>query len=299
MIRLGILDFDTSHVVAFASRLNHAGVAENQWVDGAMVVAGCPGESALAPDRLAGYTAEAKKLGIPLVDKPADLLGKVDGVIVASLDGTVHLERAKPFLEAGLPVFIDKPFACSAAQARAIVALAARHKAPLFSSSSLRYAPEVLAARAELGPLEGAAAWGPGSLSGDNKRNPGLFHYGIHAAEMLYALLGPGCKRVTAVSQPGATAVTGEWADGRIGTVRAIRKGASGFGFSAWGAKAARSGAVSTDVIYRELLKRMVVFFRERKPPVDLAETVELMGFLEAANTSAANHGSVVMVDAP
>ena len=296
MIRLGVLDFDTSHVVAFASRLNHVGVAQTQWVDGAMVVIGCPGESILAPDRIPGYTMEAKKLGIPLVDKPADMLGKVDGVIVASLDGSVHLERARPFLEAGLPVFVDKPFACSAAQARAIVDLAVRHKAPLFSSSSLRYAPEVIAARAELGPLEGASAWGPGSLSGDSKRNPGLYHYGIHAAEMLYALLGPGCKRVTAVAQPGATAVTGEWGDGRIGTVRAIRKGASGFGFNAWGAKASRSTAVSADVIYRELLKRMVGFFRDKKSPLDPAETVELMAFLEAANTSAANHGSLTMV---
>ena len=93
-----------------------------------------------------------------------------------------------------------------------------------------------------------------------------------------------------------ATAVTGEWVDGRIGTVRTIRKGASGFGFNAWGAKASRSTVVSADVIYRELLKRMVEFFKDKKSPVDPSETVELMAFLEAANTSAANHGSLTTV---
>ena len=296
MIKLGVLDFDTSHVVAFASRLNHVGAPEKQWVDGARVVIGCPGESVLAPDRIAGYVAEVKKLEIPLVDKPTDMLGKVDGIIVSSLDGSVHLERARPFLEAGLPVFVDKPFACSAAQARAIVDLANKHKAAVFSSSSLRYAPEVITVRAELGVLEGASTWGPGSLSGNSARNPGLYHYGVHAAEMLYALMGLGCQRVTCVSQPGADAVTGEWADGRIGTMRAIRKGASGFGLNAWGGKALRTTTVSAEVIYRELLKKMVEFFRDRKSPVDAAEMIELMGFMEAANASSANHGAVTVV---
>ena len=38
MIRLGMLDFDTSHVVEFARRLNHKGIEEEQWVDGATIV---------------------------------------------------------------------------------------------------------------------------------------------------------------------------------------------------------------------------------------------------------------------
>ena len=49
MIRLGMLDFDTSHSVAFTQRFNHSGVPEDQFVDGAKVVIGCPGESVLAP----------------------------------------------------------------------------------------------------------------------------------------------------------------------------------------------------------------------------------------------------------
>ncbi len=49
MIRLGIVDFDTSHVVEFTKRINHKGIDKDQWVDGAEVVFGCPGESQLAP----------------------------------------------------------------------------------------------------------------------------------------------------------------------------------------------------------------------------------------------------------
>ena len=40
MIRLGIVDFDTSHVVQFTKRLNHIDIAEEQWVEGAKIVMG-------------------------------------------------------------------------------------------------------------------------------------------------------------------------------------------------------------------------------------------------------------------
>ena len=132
MIRLGIVDFDTSHVVEFTKRLNHKNIAKDQWVDGAEVTLGCPGASQLAPQRIPGYKKEMANLGIELVKNPADLIGKVDGVLVESLEGGADLARAKPLLEAGLPCFVDKPFACSVKDARAMVELSKKHKAPLF-----------------------------------------------------------------------------------------------------------------------------------------------------------------------
>jgi len=121
MLKLGILDFDTSHVVEFTKRLNHKQIAEDQWVDGAEIVLGCPGESAIMPERIPGYTKEMEKLGVRLVDKPEEMIGKVDGMLIESQEGAPHWERARPFLEAGLPCFIDKPFTCSVADARKIV----------------------------------------------------------------------------------------------------------------------------------------------------------------------------------
>ena len=70
-----------------------------------------------------------------------DLMTSAGYELIEAVDGTVHYERAKPFLEAGLPCFIDKPFTCSVADAKKIIALAEQKKVPIFSSSSLRYAP--------------------------------------------------------------------------------------------------------------------------------------------------------------
>jgi hypothetical protein len=296
MIKLGILDFDTSHAVEFTKRLNRAeGTPKDQLVDGASVVIGCAGESKLSPERIEGFTNQMKKFGVPLVDKPSDMLGKVDGMLIESVDGTVHLERARPFLEAGLPCFIDKPFTCSVADAKKIVALSQEHKAPVFSSSSLRYAPEVAeyAADAKSGRLIGCTVHGPCSLSPIAERNAGLFHYGIHPVEVLFTLMGPGCKRVTSIHEKGVDVVTGIWNDGRVATVRGLRDGASGYGFTAFAEKGIKSLAIGISVIYRELLKKIVEFFKSGKSPVEPSTTVEIMAFIEAANRSGANHGSL------
>src|SRR5262249_44267896 len=144
MIRLGILDFDTSHCVEFTKRLNHVGIAQDQWVDGAQVVLGHPGTSKIAADVLPKYQKEMDKLGVKLVGTPQEMIGRVDGMLIESQDGSVHWERARPFLEARIPCFIDKPFTCSVEDALRLVDLASKKKTPIFSSSSLRYAPDLV-----------------------------------------------------------------------------------------------------------------------------------------------------------
>ncbi|MCS6851696.1 MAG: Gfo/Idh/MocA family oxidoreductase [Gemmataceae bacterium] len=291
MLRLGMLDFDTSHVVEFTKRLNHKGITEDQWVEGARVVVACPGESRIMPERIPGYTRAMQELGVPLVDKPTDMIGKIDGIMVESQQGSVHLERARPFLEAGIPCWIDKPFTCSTADAQRIVELAARKNVSVFSSSSLRYAPEVvnLITSLKQGKTLGALTYGPASL---HDGNPGLFHYGIHAVEMLYTLMGPGCLRLTCTHEQGADVTTGQWKDGRLATVRGLRSGKTPFGFVAFTDQGVHAVSVGTSFIYRELLKKIVEFFSTRKAPVDITVTVEIVAFIEAAWKSAQNHGT-------
>ena len=119
MIRLGIVDMDTSHCVEFTKRLNHKGIAQDQWVDGATVIGAVRMPSQVTETaKVDAYSkAWTEDLGLPLFEKPEDLIGNIDAVLIEANDGSVHLERARPFLEAGIPCFVDKPFACSAADA--------------------------------------------------------------------------------------------------------------------------------------------------------------------------------------
>jgi len=298
MLRLGVLDFDTSHVVEFTRRLNHLGGDKEQWVEGARVVIGCAGESKMSPERIPGYRKQMEDWGIPLVAKPAEMIGKVDGMLIEGVQGASHLPRARPFLEAGIPCFIDKPFTNSVADGRKLIELSEKHKAPIFSSSSLRYAPEVTQFQADpkSSKLTGVLVYGPASL---HEGNPGLLHYGIHAVEMLFALMGPGCDRVACTHEAGVDVVVGHWKDGRVATLRGLRAGKSGvFGFLAFSDQGVAHVGVGTQFIYRELLKQIVKFFNEKRSPLDIRVTLEIIGFIEAAQRSAGRHGAGETVEA-
>lgn len=291
MLRIGIVDFDTSHVVEFTKRINHIEIAEDQWVEGARVVAGVPGTSLLSPERVPGYTAQLKAMGVPLFERATDIIDKIDAVMIESVDGSVHLERARPFLERGMPTFVDKPFACSVADAEVMVDLAARTHTPLFSSSSLRYATEVHAAIKNVGTVLGAATYGPAPLDATG-RNPGLFHYGIHPVEMLYTVLGSGCQSVSCAKTEGAELVTGVWRDGRVGSVRGLRAGRQDYGLTVFCDNAVTTANVSTQYIYRDLLNAVIRMFESGKPPIEPSETLEIVTFIAGALESA-NRGGV------
>jgi hypothetical protein len=272
--------------------MNHVEIAEDQWVDGAQVVCAYRGTSEITPEEtIEQYVEKLTSFGIAMVDSPEDMLGKVDAVCVESQSGYVHPERVAPFLKAGLPCFVDKPFACTVEDARAMADLAKANGAALFSSSSLRYALEIVDVLQDeaIGPVVGAMAYSPASI---HDKNPGLFHYGIHGVEPLYALMGRGCKSVTCTFTEGAEVVTGLWEDGRVGSLRGTRAGAHAYGFTVWGEKSVRTCAIDASFIYRELLKQMVRMFETNEAPLDIEETVEIVRFIVAALQSAQNGGA-------
>ncbi|MDI9586447.1 MAG: Gfo/Idh/MocA family oxidoreductase [Acidobacteriota bacterium] len=300
MLRIGIVDCDTSHVVQFTMRLNHVEIDQEQWVDGANVVAAVPLPSAILEQaKIDEYVEKLRGWGVEIVEKPEDLLEMgLDGVCIEAVDGSVHLERARPFLEAGMPLYIDKPFTTSSADAKEILRLARENNVPVFSTSSLRFGLEVVEvledAEGKYGKVIGANCWSPASL---HDRNPGLFHYGIHAVEPLFTLMGAGCDYVHTIWQDGAEVTVGVWDDGRIGTVRGTRAGAHAYGFTAWCEKQVVTTSINAGMIYRELLKKMVEMFQTGVPPVDLQETLELVAFIEAAMESQAKDGAKVKLN--
>ncbi len=296
-MRIGIVGLDTSHVVQFTMRLNHVDIEEEQWVEGAQIVAGFPGTSKVTDDDTrAEYTATVAGYGVELVDAPEELIGMIDAAMIEFQEGAKHLEAARPFLEAGLPVFVDKPFTCSVGDARALAELAEANDVPVFSSSSLRYVLEIQQLKTEqdkAGEVLGAMAYSPASL---HPENPGLFHYGIHAVETLYALMGPGCQEVWCAYEGGAEVVVGRWQDERIGSIRGTRAGAQGYGFTAWCESEVRACSIDTSYIYRELLKKVVGMFESGIAPLDIEETIEIVAFIEAAAKSAQTRGRATLL---
>jgi predicted dehydrogenase len=295
-LRVGIIGLDTSHVVAFTKLLN-APDAKGDMV-GLRVVAAYPGGSpdvASSRDRVEGFTRQLRdEFRVEIVGSVEALLGKVDVVLLESVDGRKHLEQAESVLKARKPVFIDKPVAGSLADAVRIYRLAEQTGTPCFSSSSLRYSPPVrkLKVDPKVGEVVGCDAYGPCPVE---VHHPDLFWYGIHGVETLFTVMGTGCVSVTRVRTDGTELATGTWEGGRVGTFRGIRRGKADYGALAFGTKGVALAEGSGG--YEPLLAEVCKFFRTGQAPVSARETLEIFAFMEAADESKRRGGVPVTLD--
>lgn len=299
MFRLGILDFDSSHCVEFTRRLNHVGVTPDQFVSGARVVAGSPGTSEMAPERIEQFTPVMRECGVSIGDRES-VLEAADGILVLSLCGKAHRDHAVASLERGRPTFVDKPFTTTYPDAQAILAAAAQSNTPLHYGSGMRFCDELLAvpdSAARRGAILGAVCYGPAKR---NPHNPGLFHYGIHTVEILFTLLGSGCESVTASSTEGAEVVTGRWRDGRLGTIRGTRTGSTAYGATLFCENGVVPLNLSATNAYRNLLRALVKQFTSTNgtPLVPHQVILEETAFVLAAFESERRGGVPVPLSA-
>jgi predicted dehydrogenase len=281
--RIGIIGLDTSHSLAFTKWFNRED-AESE-TGGYKVVAAYPHGSldiVSSTSRIAPNTEEMKKQGVLITASIAELLNQVDVVCLETNDGRRHLEQAMEVFKAGKTVFIDKPVTASLKDAIALYEAAEQFKVPVFSSSSLRYTANTkLVARGEFGAVLGADTYSPATIE---KTHPDLFWYGIHGVEMLFAVMGTGCRSVYRSYSADADLVIGEWSNGRIGTFRGTRKGKADFGGTAFCEKSNVQLGPFTG--YVPLLEEVVKFFQTGRPPVSAKETLEIIAFMEAADRS-------------
>jgi predicted dehydrogenase len=131
----------------------------------------------------------ARAARIPTVyDRPEEMIGQVDAVIVATDNGNEHVERCRPFIDAGLPMFIDKPLTDNEVDLKTIISWV-EAGANICSSSSLRYNKALepyYENHYELGAIRHICS--PMAKKWET--------YGMHAVEAIFPLLGQGFEWV-------------------------------------------------------------------------------------------------------
>lgn len=292
-LRIGLVGLDTSHCIAFTKLFNDASDPEH--VAGARVVAAWKGGSPDIPksaSRVDGFTAQLQHdFGVPVYPTIEDVARRVDAIMILSLDGRVHLDEARRVFRFHKPVFVDKPFANTAADAAAIFRLAREEGAPCFSSSTERFTPDMVTLEhAPIGRRTGVICYGPAPTQ---PNVPNLFYYGIHEAEKIYTLMGRGCATVACTHAADTDVVTGTWSDGRVATLWGFRNSkAYAFKTIEFGTEALAEAAPPEG--YRPMALQLIRFFRTGVAPVPEAETVEIIAFLQAADLSAERGGAPV-----
>ena len=290
-VRIGIIGCDTSHVPAFTEVLNDPSAKGH--VAGGKVVAAFKGGSkdiASSWSRVDNFAKTLQeKYHVKFYDTVEGLCQNVDAVLLESVDGRPHLEQARPVLKAHKRLFIDKPMAGSLKDTVEIFKLAKEQGVPVFSSSSLRFAKNTQAVRNGLiGKVSYAETYGPCELE---PHHPDLFWYGIHGVEALYAVMGTGCQTVQRGTTPdGKIEVIGNWSDGRKGIYREDKE----YHGLARGEKG--EAPVGSFDGYLPLVEEIMKFFQTGIVPVKPEETLELLGFMEAADQSKREGGPAVSV---
>ena len=196
MLRIGFIDLDTSHPAAWLPIVRRSQKAD--------VVAICDMGDVRGP----GYAAQfAKTHGIPhACASPEEMAERVDAAVILGCNWDAHLERARPFVEAGKPVFIDKPVV-GRMQDVELLDRWLKSGADIIGGSAVRYAPQVERLRAEVGPenIYSLFATCPGDI----------FHYGIHSYELVTAVMGGGIAAVTYVGGERPAVFRLRYGDGR------------------------------------------------------------------------------------
>jgi predicted dehydrogenase len=235
--------------------------------------------------------AEAAR--IPHVARhPEEVIGQVDAVLVATDIGGEHVARCRPFVEAGLPVFVDKPLVDNAADLAVFRQWVADGR-PILSSSCMRYAREFEPYRRstqDLGSLRYVSATTHKSWD----------RYGIHALEAVYPIVGPGFRSVRHTGDDRRAIVhLRHGADVEV-VIAACDDMVGGFGTLLLCGTAGSAFARFSDTYhaFREQLVSFVDFVRTGVRPFPFAETDELMRLVIAGIRSRAEGGAEIAVTA-
>lgn len=118
-----------------------------------------------------------------------DMVGKVDGMIFAGFNECPWWPQlTKPYLEAGIPCFINRPFAYSMKAAKEIVERSKKYNAPILCTDEREYTQQAAVARAKVEELLGQ---GRTILGAHSTNASGEWpQHGVHGLYFLTAVLG-------------------------------------------------------------------------------------------------------------
>ena len=241
--------------------------------------------------------------GKPIVCDSFDQVSEdVDLVYIAAsgYEGKMHLTYATPGLKRGVPHFVDKPFAFTLKDARAMIALAKRHKTAVMTSSLLRRSPFLAHFRIQMKDIAPVGSLlvpcGGPSLAGV-----------YHGLSVVQALLGEGCESVESMGPTLYDVLRLHYANRAGGTYAIVfnargtvpgRKGIAVRGYahdydhcvywaSAYGADGSALSPrvddyrfVDGGVTIVKMAKRMA---QTNKPPIPYEHILELTEIIEAA----------------
>ncbi len=144
-----------------------------------------------------------EQFGVAVAESYDAFVGKVDGIIITARHGDKHYKYAKPYIESGIPMFIDKPITCSEEDAMNFMADLKANNVAVCGGSACVYSDWVQKLKADV------ASQVNGKVLGGYLRAPlltlqqhgGFFFYSQHLVQVMMEIFGTDPKSVRAVKK--------------------------------------------------------------------------------------------------
>ena len=226
-----------------------------------------------------------------IVSQPQDMIGKKDALLLARDDPENHVEMAKPFIDADVPIFIDKPLASTTHDLLYFEEKRNQGKF-IMSCSSMRYAAESRVVKTELsslGTIELATTVG--------KKD--WIKYGVHMLEGLFALLDdPKAVSVKHISEPKKDIVYIEFETGLVSTIHLFYDIVPTFQISLFG----QTGWKFIEyknwyAMFRDNLNEFIRSVLQGRPRLSFGKTKNIIQTLIGAQESLEKSGKIISLD--
>ena len=271
MLRIGMIGSENSHSKAVSKLIN-----ADKKIRGVKVVAVWGETKAFAKE-----TADAGQIPTT-VSKVEDMVGMVDGVMIDHRHGKHHIPAAMPFVEAGIPVFIDKPLCCSLAEGKGFLRHAKAKRVPVTSFSSIPTQKAFINFRdevAKMGSVRAGVSSGPVDLK---SKYGGIFFYGIHQVDAVIELFGMDVTHAELRRQGDSGIGILYYKDGKIVTLNLV-KGGSTFNFLAYGEKGVLWCKPERDrTAYLASTKKWIDMIKTGQEPIEHRRMLAPVAVLEA-----------------
>ena len=274
-IRIGIIGAENSHTRGFGRMFN----IEKKF----------PGVEVLyvwgETDEFARDAME--KGGIPnMVKDPKEMMGKIDALIVDHRHAKYHLEAATPFVKAGIPTFIDKPFCYRVSEGKEFLQMARDLGTPVTSFSSIAQTDatfDIMKQVESMGKINHVVRYGPVDIE---SKYGGIFFYGVHIVQPLMYIFGEDIERVRITRNGKNAGASLAYSNGMLATLifSSLHYGWETFVETEDGIVELKSRVEETDPARN--YKDMVEMFRTGKEPRSHQSILSCVAVLEALEKS-------------
>jgi len=287
-LKIGIVGSDNSHAIAYSKLIN-----VDRLLGDAARVFGIWGQDPVRTQEVATTGQIAT-----IVEAPDGLLGKVDTVFVVDRHGDLHADHALPYLEAGIPVYVDKPFAISLPDCRRMLDAASKSGAFVTSMSSLRITPETTGLAnqiATIGDIRAAQFAGPCDFSSEYG---GPFFYATHVLEIALRLLSDEVKTIQAERAGQTVVVNAVWANDRQATLTYLGDAHYHFHATLFGTEGMVSGEIHANTDgYAEIVKQVLAAIEANARPLSDRQLLLPIAAVHAIQTSLKEDGKSIAID--